>query len=286
MPVHTRKNLNNAKTLVEQSQAILVVTGAGMSVDSGVPTYRGSGGIWTRSIQVGDECYSYDEISSLKMWKTNPHLAWGFKASFYHTMNTLEPHEGYSILLNAVQNKGEYFICTSNVDGYFERAGFDTSRIYEVHGTIQKNQCTDKRCNIRNGVTDAVIPEIDPDSLLAKKLPVCSFCGNMTRPNVSMFGDYEFFEEPAKHQRKRLNVWLDKVNREQKQLVIIEIGCGVNRHSLRMSNGKMMSGEWKMPLLENHLGTIRINPEQNTDDPNTIHINMGAKAGLRALFSR
>ena len=48
---------------------------------------------------------------------------------------------------------------------------------------------------------------------------------------------------------------------------------------------KMMSGEWKMPLLENHLGTIRINPEQNTDDPNTIHINMGAKAGLRALFS-
>ena len=52
-----------------------------------------------------------------------------------------------------------------------------------------------------------------------------------------------------------------------------------------MSNGKMMSGEWKMPLLENHLGTIRINPEQNTNDPNTIHINMGAKAGLRALFS-
>ena len=284
MPVNPKKDLIKAKNILANSDAVLVITGAGMSVDSGVPTYRGSGGLWTRSIQIGDELYSYDEISSLKMWKENPHLAWGFKASFYHTMQELEPHEGYYTLLNALKAKYDYFVCTSNIDGYFERAGFDPMKIYEVHGSVNFSQCMDKACNARNGVSPAVIPDVDPETMHATTLPSCPHCGNMSRPNVSMFGDYEFFEKPSQHQRKRLNTWLDKLNKENKQLVILEIGCGINPHSLRMCDGKMMSGEWKMPMFDNHVGTIRINPEQNTHDPGTIHINMGAKTGLKALM--
>lgn len=286
MPINQKKELENAKRLLENADAVLVVTGAGMSVDSGVPTYRGTGGLWTRSIQIGTEMYSYDEISSLKMWKENPHLAWGFKARFYHTMKELEPHDGYYTLLEALQAKQDYFVCTSNIDGYFVRAGFDPLKVYEVHGSIQYSQCMDKACNVRNGVVSAVVPDVDPETMYATTLPSCPFCGGMSRPNVSMFGDYEFFETPCQHQRKRLNAWLDKLNKESKRLAILEIGCGMNPHSLRMCNGKMMSGEWKMPLFDNHVGTIRINPEENANDPQTIHLNMGAKAGLKALMSK
>jgi NAD-dependent SIR2 family protein deacetylase len=286
MPYDVKKDLTNARALLQKADAILIVTGAGMSVDSGIPTYRGTNGIWTKSIQIGSETFSYDEISSLKMWKMNPNLAWGFKANFYKIMNDLEPHSGYYHLLQAIKDRYDYFVCTSNIDGYFKRASFDQNRIYEVHGSVNYTQCMDKNCNLRNGVSLLEeVPVFDPDTFIATHLPKCKHCGDMVRPNVSMFGDYEFYGKPYEHQRKRLNEWLSNLKKNNQSLVILEIGCGINPHSLRMSNGKMMSGEWKMPIFSNNIGTIRLNPNDSQNDNNTIHISMGAKAGINSLFN-
>ncbi len=286
MPRNLRKEITNAKRLLSEADAILIVTGAGMSVDSGIPTYRGTGGIWTKSIQVGNETYAYDDISSLKMWKTKPELAWGFKANFYNIMNELEPHEGYYEILENVKDRYDYFIATSNIDGYFKRAGFDENKIYEVHGSVNYLQCMDKKCNSINGVTPAInLPTFNKNTFIADWLPKCKFCKKMSRPNVSMFGDVEFYGKPYEHQRKRMNEWLLNIKKQNKKLVILEIGCGINPHSLRMSNGKMMSGEWKMPMFDNNIGTIRLNPNDEQEDENTIHISMGAKKGIHSLFS-
>ena len=84
MPKNLRKDIIEAKKLLSSADAILLVTGAGMSVDSGIPTYRGSNGIWTKEIKIGNETFAYDDISSLKMWKERPELAWGFKSYFYN----------------------------------------------------------------------------------------------------------------------------------------------------------------------------------------------------------
>lgn len=285
MPRNIRKDIQNARELLTNADAVLIVTGAGMSVDSGIPTYRGNNGIWTKSIQIGKETYAYDEISSLKMWKENPELAWGFKSSFYKLMNELSPHEGYYELFNAM-NKYDYFIATSNIDGYFQRSGFDTNRIYEVHGSVNYLQCMDKKCNQLNGVTIAEnMPTFNEETFMADWLPKCKFCSNMSRPNVSMFGDVEFYGKHYEYQRKRLDSWLDNLKKYNKKLVILEIGCGINPHSLRMENGKMMSGEWKMPVFDNNIGTIRLNPENEiTTTPGTIHLSIGAKDGIRSLF--
>ena len=286
MPRLIRKEITKAKELLGNADAILIVTGAGMSVDSGIPTYRGSNGIWTKSIQIGDDMYAYDDISSLTMWKQRPELAWGFKSHFYHLMNELSPHEGYDILLNAMNKNYDYFVCTSNIDGYFKKAGYEQDRIYEVHGSVQHLQCMDKNCNIRNGVVPATnLPTYDENTFIADWLPQCTFCNKMSRPNVSMFGDIEFYGKPYEYQRKRLNEWVNNVKKYNKKLVILEIGCGINPHSLRMSDGTMMSGEWKMPVLNNPLGTIRINPNDEQDDINTIHISLGAKEGIQTLFT-
>ena len=286
MPRILRKEIANAKSLLHEADAILIVTGAGMSVDSGIPTYRGSNGLWTKEVEINGKLYAYDEISSLHMWKTQPEIAWGFKSHFYKIMNETSPHEGYYELLSNIQESYDYFICTSNIDGFFKKAGFQQERIYEVHGSVNYLQCMDKSCNTINGATPATnLPDYDEKTFVATSLPKCTFCGKMSRPNVSMFGDTEFYEKPYQYQRKRLDDWLDNITKQNKKLVILEIGCGINPHSLRMCDGKMMSGEWKMPSFKNSIGTIRLNPNDEQDDPHTIHISLGAKSGIHSLFN-
>ena len=63
-------NIKEAKALLQTCDAVLVIAGAGMSADSDIFTYRGNDGIWSKTIQIGNKTYRYDEISSLKMWKT------------------------------------------------------------------------------------------------------------------------------------------------------------------------------------------------------------------------
>ena len=114
-----------------------------------------------------------------KCGKENPELAWGFKANFYNIMNNLEPHEGYYHLLKNLNNKYDYFVCTSNVDGYFFRAGYDSNKIYEVHGSVNNLQCMDKNCNIKNGIIPLkkeMVPKFDPNTFIATNLPKCKFC--------------------------------------------------------------------------------------------------------------
>ena len=280
------ENVKHAKQILNKSEAVLIIAGAGMSVDSGIFTYRGTNGIWNKSIQIGNELYRYDEISSLEMWKKNPELAWGFKSNFYNMMNGCEPHEGYYNLLKFLQEKlqNNYFICTSNIDNYFERAGFDPAKIYEVHGTMKYLQCMDKKCSIRQGIiplSESLLPSFNEDTLMAYNLPNCPYCKNILRPNVSMFGDHDFYGKPYEHARKRMSKWLLDVNKNNQRLVILEIGCGINPHSLRMNNGTMLSGEWKLPKIINLQCSIRLNPEneETSSNDNTIHVNMGAKKG-------
>ena len=283
-------NLKDAKKKISECEALLIIAGAGMSVDSGIFTYRGSNGIWNKSIKIGNDMYRYDEISSLDMWKNYPELAWGFKGHFYEMMLDKEPHEGYYNLLNFVNNKlnGNYFVCTSNIDNYFNRSGFDENKIYEVHGTMKYLQCMDKKCSERNWIVETKrshMPNYDLDTFIATNLPNCPYCSNILRPNVSMFGDDLFFGKPYEHARKRMDNWLNEVNKKQQKLIILEIGCGINPHSLRLKDGKMLSGEWKLPKIKNLNYSIRLNPEdEDSTDKNTIHINMGAKKGLKQLL--
>ena len=282
-------NLKESKEIIRNCDALLVIAGAGMSVDSGIFTYRGSNGIWNKSIRIGNEDYRYDEISSLKMWKEYPELAWGFKANFYQMMKDGDPHEGYYTLLNYVKNRlnNNYFICTSNIDNYFERVGFEKDKIYEVHGTMKLLQCMDKKCSLRNGpieMEDKLMPKFNKDTFISTSMPKCPYCPNILRPNVSMFGDHDFYGKPYEFARKKMENWINENEKKDNKLVILEIGCGINPHSLRMKDGKMLSGEWKLPKIKNLIKTIRLNPDDEQEEDNCIHIKLGAKKGLSQLI--
>lgn len=66
--------------------------------------------------------------------------------------------------------------------------------------------------------------------------------------------------------------------------MILEIGCGINPYSIRMNNGVMMNGEWKIPKIKNLIKTIRVNPNDEQEDSDTIHVNLGALQGINRLI--
>ena len=103
MPRKVTQSIKEAKKFINNADSILLITGAGMSVESNIPTYRGNNGLWEKEIIINNKAYSYDEISSLKMWEEFPELAWGFKSKFYSILKETKPHLGYYKLLEKLQ---------------------------------------------------------------------------------------------------------------------------------------------------------------------------------------
>ena len=78
--------------------------------------------------------------------------------------------------------------------------------------------------------------------------------------------------------------WLQENEKKGSKLVILEIGCGINQHSLRMNNGKTLSGEWKLPKINIPLKMIRLNPDDEQTEDTCIHVKMGSKQGIQQLM--
>ena len=129
------------------------------------------------------------------------------------------------------------------------------------------------------------MPIYDKNTFIATSMPKCPNCKNILRPNVSMFGDIDFYGKPYEFAKKKMNSWLNENEKQGNKLVILEIGCGINPHSLRMKNGKMLSGEWKLPKIKNLIKTIRLNPDDEQEEDNCVHVRLGAKKGLSQMLN-
>ncbi len=285
--------IKKASKAINDADALLIVAGAGMGIDSGLPDYRGPNGLWNTWHPAKNLNLTYEQLSTHETFVNNPELAWGFQTYLTSLYHNLDPHRGYKLLLNLAQNKfkDNYFVITSNVDSQFLKAGFDKCKLYEVHGTKRLWQCIDKKCNKNNFPWDMNIenlPKIDENTLLAMKpLPKCIYCNKMARPNVSFFDDLVFNEKITKIQSLNLYSWLQNI--EDKKLVIMEFGCGISEHSIRfvLKNNQytMMSNEWKLPkhfLSESNTKLIRINPDDE-DNNEVIKISSGAMKSMKMM---
>lgn len=288
-----KQKLKISKSYIDEADALLIVAGAGMGIDSGLPDYRGPHGLWNTWHPAKESNMTYEDLSTHENFIYNPELAWGFQTYLTNLYHTLEPHQGYYDLLEIATQKfnNNYFVVTSNVDSQFLKSGFDTDRLYEVHGSKRLWQCMDKNCNKNHfpwNMNIHNLPKIDPNTLLAlKPLPKCIHCGNMARPNVSFFNDFHFNEKKTHVQSNNLIQWINK-NKDNK-LLIIEMGCGVSVHSIRftMKNSQytMLSNEWKLPksfMNQYNTKMIRINPD-DTEEDYVLKIPFGAKKGISLL---
>ena len=162
-----------SETLVERlarAERVAVLTGAGISAESGVPTFRDPGGLWQR--------FKPEELANIDAFLRNPALVQGWYAHRRKVVEDVAPNPGHDALAALERLVPEFLLATQNVDGLHQRAG--SERVVELHGAITRSYCVD--C----GET------ADDDDLgaIGRGLEArCAGCGGLLRPDVTWFGE-------------------------------------------------------------------------------------------------
>ena len=224
--------LQAAADAIRSAQALVITAGAGMGVDSGLPDFRGPQGFWRAYPAYQKLGLRFEELANPRWFAQDPELAWGFYGHRLNLYRATQPHAGFSILKKWAATKTHgAFVVTSNVDGHFQKAGFDPARVFEVHGSLLHMQCV-KNCGVGIFPGDKIEIAVDPESFRAKApLPACPSCRNLARPNVLMFGDYAHDATRSHEQRDRFQDWLSEL---ESGIVVIELGAGSNVPTIRI----------------------------------------------------
>ncbi len=257
--------------LIAKADALLITAGAGMSVDSGLPDFRGGKGFWGAYPPLEKLGISFEHMAQPHWFAEKPEMAWAFYGHRQQLYRETEPHAGYRTLLEwGRAMPGGYFVVTSNVDGHFQFADFSPSRILEQHGSIHRYQCTTP-CS--QGTWQADLPDlkIDMDTLQAKgSLPRCPECGGLARPNVLMFGDTAWVRNDTQRQTRRFERWFESVRR--RRVVVLECGAGTAIPTIRRV-GERAAERSRTTL-------VRINPQATEADEPAVPLRMTALDAL------
>ena len=206
-----------------KADGLLVTAGAGMGVDSGLPDFRGAEGFWRAYPALQAEGVHFEDIANPVAFRHDPERAWGFYGHRLNLYRRTVPHRGFDILRKwgeRMEHGASVF--TSNVDGHFQKAGFADEQIAECHGSIHWLQCAN-RCSADLWSSNDLKPEVDETNCrLLSPLPRCLRCGAVARPNILMFGDWDWIESRTARQMARLDSWLSSVQK----LVVVEVGAG------------------------------------------------------------
>jgi NAD-dependent SIR2 family protein deacetylase len=259
-----------AAEAIHSAEALLIGAGAGMGVDSGLPDFRGNEGFWRAYPPFKKLGLSFVELANPEWFHTDPTLAWGFYGHRRNLYRSTIPHAGFAILKKWVTNApAGSFVFTSNVDGHFQKAGFDEERIVECHGSLEYTQCL-THCTSQIWSAPYETIEIDVSTFRARPpLPRCQCCGGLARPNVLMFGDREWLDDRTATQYARYQQWRRETHGHR--LIVIELGAGSAIPTVRLaceSAGGML---------------IRINPREPTIPQGAISMQLGALDALTAI---
>ncbi len=275
--VETDKDLiRKAAALICESDSILIGAGAGMGVDSGLPDFRGNEGFWNAYPPYKKLGLNFYQMANPDGFSSDPPFAWGFYGHRLNLYRKTSPHRGFSILKKwSGMKKEDYFVFTSNVDGHFQKAGFPDEKVEECHGSIHFLQCTSPSCT---DVWDGSDVNINVNSVTMRadgELPICSGCGSVARPNILMFGDWNWVSDRTHFQHQRLLEWRSGL--ESKKLVIIECGAGTAVPTVRYMSEKFLG------MFDSSL--IRINVREHHVPPGNIGIPGGAAEVLESIDS-
>ena len=155
---------------------VFVLTGAGISAESGLPTFRGANGIW-RGRRV-------EEVATPEAFHANPEMVWQFYSERRKRHTTVVPNNAHFALAKLERALGErFFLCTQNVDSLHEQAG--SQRVTHMHGRLMQTRCSRESCRT---------PPFDDERLYLTRaeIPTCPKCGALLRPHICWFGEVPF----------------------------------------------------------------------------------------------
>ena len=159
------KMFESIKEQIKDFKRIVFVTGAGISQESGIPTFRGKDGLWRN--------YDAMKLATIDAFYEDPKLVWEWYNERRRNIFSANPNQGH-IAISELEKYADVTVLTQNVDGLHQKAG--SSKILELHGSIIKIKCT--VCEFKDEMIDEFydIP------------PLCK-CGNILRPDVVWFGE-------------------------------------------------------------------------------------------------
>jgi NAD-dependent SIR2 family protein deacetylase len=265
-----------AAEALSKADALLITAGAGMGVDSGLPDFRGNEGFWRAYPPLARLGVSFIDMANPFWFQRDPELAWGFYGHRLKLYRETLPHRGFELLARwggSMENGS--FVFTSNVDGQFQRGGFEDDRIVECHGSIHHLQCTGP-CNEQIWSADPIDLEVVEETFRAvAPLPECSRCGSLARPNVLMFNDWHWVPHRCSEQERRFQTWLSTAARAR--LAVVELGAGTAVPTVRMTSERLAS--------QSDATLIRINPREPQVPHGHIGIEANALEALEAIDS-
>ena len=270
-----QRKIERAAQIIRDADAVVVAAGAGMGVDSGLPDFRGKDGFWEAYPALAAAGIEFKRAASEASFKRDVSRAWGFYGHRLALYRRTVPHAGFRMLQKwASGTVHGYSVFTSNVDGQFQRAGFDADSVHECHGSIHYLQCT-RPCSETVWPADQFIPEVDEiNCRLLGEPPSCPTCGALARPNILMFDDWCWVDLGEAAQAAVQKRWLEQVERP----VVIEVGAGSAIPSVR---------NFSRRVAQLHGATIvRINlREPGVERKQDVGLSMSALEALQAIDS-
>src|SRR5215212_1501796 len=174
------ESIERAAYGIREATALLITAGAGMGVDSGLPDFRGTDGFWKAYPALAKLGVRFEQMAHPDWFERSPELAWAFYGHRLNLYRRTIPHAGFRQLLDIATRKVHgCFVFTSNVDGQFQKAGFDDNRIVECHGSLHHFQCC-QPCGHEIWDASNEIVTVDEESFRAlSPLPLCRHCGGL-----------------------------------------------------------------------------------------------------------
>ena len=256
MPTPASEPLDAVLDLARDTRDVVVLTGAGMSVESGIPTFRDAQtGLWER--------HDPEELATIDAWERDPDFVWAWYRWRAKLIRDVQPNFGHRALADwADAERANLWIVTQNIDDLHERAG--SSVLAHLHGSIFALRCSE--CDTPFDETDAPALALPSDPVERLAPPRCPVCGAAVRPGVVWFGE-ELPHEPFAHAEAAL---------ERADLVLSVGTSGVVQPAAGLPYRALTRG---VPVVE-------INPaETELSDDATLVWRAPAAAALPALVS-
>ncbi|MCU0705195.1 MAG: NAD-dependent deacylase [Fimbriiglobus sp.] len=191
-PYDLDAELARAAEVLRSAHRVTVLTGAGVSAESGVPTFRASDGLW--------EGHRIEDVATPTGFRKDPELVWRFYNGRRVNVSQVQPNPGHHALVALEDRYGSGFaLATQNVDGLHQQAGSKT--VFEVHGSLRRTRCTDCERVEDRGLTD-----------LGNR-PICAHCGGFLRPDIV------WFHEPLPE-----DTWMSAMRAAQGCEVLLVVG--------------------------------------------------------------
>jgi NAD-dependent deacetylase len=148
---------------------VLVITGAGVSAESGIPTFRGKGGYWRN--------FDAAKLATPEAFERDPKLVWEWYSERRQRVSNARPNAGHEAIAKLARQADDFLLVTQNVDDLHARAGLASRAMVQIHGNIFVTRCS--RCDFRR----------DCDHDCEDVLPRCPECAALMRPGVVWFGE-------------------------------------------------------------------------------------------------